>query len=60
MGSYQEQGLCEKLSKFGWPHFKQSISAAFRDVMAENVSASVRNLDKGLIIMIERTGAQIE
>lgn len=39
---------------------KSSISAAFREVTAENVSASVRNLEKRLKMVIERAGAHIE
>ena len=37
-----------------------SITAAFREVTAENVSASVRNLEKRLKMAIERAGAHIE
>ena len=39
---------------------KTSITAAFREVTAENVSASVRNLEKRLKMVIERAGAHIE
>ena len=39
---------------------KSFVSATFRKVMAENVSASVRNLEKGLKKMIERAGTYIE
>ena len=37
-----------------------SISAAFREVTAENVPASVKNLEEKLKMVIERVGAHIE
>ena len=54
-GSYQGQGLWKNYQSLA--DLKNSISTAFREDTTENVSASVRNLEKRLKIMIERGGA---